>query len=115
MGLISSLCSELSISVEVLARIVGLPAEGVARWATGGVPPQHHSDFRSLEDLVELVRQRAPLPVRAAVRVGLPQLDGRGILEVLEAKGAEFVLERVRAAPALHPIWAGPTEGRSVA
>ena len=107
MSLISNLCSDLAVSTEQLARIVGLPADGVARWGVGGVPPLHHSDFRPLEDLLDLLHQRTPVPVRRAVRIGLPALQGRSILAALEETGPVFVHERLRAAPRVEPLWSG--------
>ena len=96
MGLISNLCTDLGVAPETLARIVGLPAERVARWAVGGVPPHHHIDFRPLEEVVEMVREWPMKPVRNTVRLGLPALSGASILQMLEEHGAVFVLERLR-------------------
>lgn len=110
MGLIAMLCDEMCISHEVLARIVGVPAEGLDGWRAGGVPLRHHSDFRVLEDLLAEVRERSPLPVRGAIRVGVPELEGASILELLLEQGAVVALRRVRAARHLHPVWAAESD-----
>lgn len=97
MGLVSNLCTELGVSQDVLARIVGLPAEQVAEWDVGGVPPRHHSDFRPLEDVLDLIRHRTRTPVRRAVRVELRELGDASVLELLLTEGPVAVLERLRA------------------
>jgi hypothetical protein len=106
MGLIAVLCEEMCISHEVLARIVGVPAASLGAWRAGGVPLHHHSDFRVLEDLLSDVRERSPLPVRGAIRVAVPELEGASVLDLLTEQGPVVAQQRVRDARHLYPVWA---------
>lgn len=103
MGLISNLCVEMDVAPEQLARIVGISVERVAQWAVGGVPPHHHSDFRPLEELVEIVRGWSSAPVRTSIRVAVPALGGGSVLEALEEQGAVFALDRLRVDVRVEP------------
>lgn len=112
MSLVSSLCSDLGVGPELLARIVDLPTDRIVRWSVGGVPPHHHSDFRPLEELLEMVREWSSMPVRSGIRIALPALDGGSILQALEEHGAFWVLERLRVDVRLSPASAAPAEIR---